>query len=579
MAEQRRAGDRMKPDDSDRKIGIDTVAEVKVKGETFVKEIAELSLVQEVGEHHVLTVRLRRPDQTRSFESVSDAGKYTAFLGQSLSLTIRPQGGMIDQSETLSFTGIVTEARFDSSVGEFNTVLITAKSPTIALDGATENTLHFNMKGSDAIEKTMSAFEVTKGTVEATKVTFPYIVQYRETAWSFIKRMAGAGGLFTVYDGAKLSVVSAGSSVQTNLAWNKDIAAISLGVGTAPARFSGLSYSSEKDQEYQADSKGLKLPKALPKFASDSEKASQQIYKSPGYADLGVMADQQGGLDGLLTSQKASAVGSMVRCLVTSVVPKIFPGMCTNLSGLGDLDGPYYVTKVDHRFDDNGRYHNEFAGLPLDAAYPPQHNGPALTHLQTALVKDNNDPERLGRIKVQFRWMPDEDSIWMRYVSFHAGKEHGMYALPEVGDEVLVGFEFGNPAAPVALGSVYNKTGKPAGDLVNSDNDFKGLVTRSGHRLVLSDESGAEKIEIVSKDEKCRIVLDVAGPSISIETDGDISLSGANITLDASNKLTLKSGADTEIKASANLKEQASANVDIKGSGQVNVKGAMINLN
>ena len=226
-----------------------------------------------------------------------------------------------------------------------------------------------------------------------------------------------------------------------------------------------------------------------------------------------------------------------------------------------------------------------FSPIVVQERFDPQ--TPRVTGLQTATVIDLADPEGLGRIKVKFRALGEVESYWMRYVSTHAGDGHGWMSMPEIGDEVLVGFEHGNPAMPVAFGSLYHGGAKPSEFNPTEENNVKGILTRTGNKIFIDDTDGSEKIEIITKDEKNSMVLDVSGPSISITSEGDISLSGANITIEASDKLTLKSGSDTEIKAGANLKQSSSANaelkaganLDIKGGGQVTVKGVIINLN
>jgi len=112
------------------------------------------------------------------------------------------------------------------------------------------------------------------------------------------------------------------------------------------------------------------------------------------------------------------------------------------------------------------------------------------------------------------------------------------------------------------------------------------FMTRSGHKIVLDDTDGSEKISIVTKDDKNKIVMDVAAPSINIETDGsitlkatgDISLAGANISIEADQEIKLKSGTDLKEEAGANLKAKASAQYEIQGT-TVTVKGNPIQLN
>ena len=88
-------------------------------------------------------------------------------------------------------------------------------------------------------------------------------------------------------------------------------------------------------------------------------------------------------------------------------------------------------------------------------------------------------------------------------------------------------------------------------------------MKKAGHQITLYDTGGSEKIVIVEKDGKSKIVIDTVDNSISITSkDGTINVEAKEINM--------KSQGDTNI--------EASGDVNIKGSN-VNVKGSVINLN
>ena len=189
------------------------------------------------------------------------------------------------------------------------------------------------------------------------------------------------------------------------------------------------------------------------------------------------------------------------------------------------------------------------------------------------VVTNNQDPDGLGRVKVKFPWLSEADeSTWARVAAPMAGKERGVYFLPEVEDEVLVAFEHGDARFPYVLGALWN--GKDAPPAKNDDgkNNVRVIKSRSGHVIRLNDEDGKEMIEIVDKSEKNSIVLDTAKNTITITTDKDIALSAAQgtIKLDAQ-KIEIKSSADTKIESGAGM--------DVKASATMNIKGATVNIN
>jgi uncharacterized protein involved in type VI secretion and phage assembly len=191
------------------------------------------------------------------------------------------------------------------------------------------------------------------------------------------------------------------------------------------------------------------------------------------------------------------------------------------------------------------------------------------------VVTNNKDPDNLGRVKLKFPWLSDQDedeSNWARIAAPMAGKERGFYFLPEVDDEVLVGFEQGNPRFPYVLGVLWN--GKDAPPANNSDgkNNLRLIKSRSGHAIRLNDEDGKETIEIIDKTGKNSLIFDTSNNTITITADKDITLSATKgtIKLDAQ-KIEIKSSADSKIEAGAGM--------DIKASATMNLKGATINLN
>lgn len=189
------------------------------------------------------------------------------------------------------------------------------------------------------------------------------------------------------------------------------------------------------------------------------------------------------------------------------------------------------------------------------------------------VVTNNQDAEGMGRVKLKFPWLSDEDeSNWARVAAPMAGGGRGFYFLPEVGDEVLVAFEQGDVRFPYVVGSLWNGKDAPPASNDDGKNNVRVIKSRSGHVVRLSDEDGRETIEIIDKSEKNSIVIDTSKNTITITSDKDIVLSAkqGKVTLDAQ---------EVEIKSSAGAKVEAGANLDLKATGQANVKGATVNLN
>jgi len=220
-----------------------------------------------------------------------------------------------------------------------------------------------------------------------------------------------------------------------------------------------------------------------------------------------------------------------------------------------------------------------------------------------AIVTNNKDEEGLARIKVKFPWLSESDeSYWARIATLMAGAERGSFFLPEVDDEVLVAFENGDINKPYMIGMLWNGKDKPPDTNENGKNDLRFIKSRSGHKIILDDKDGEEKITIIDKTEKRKIVFDVKEKLIDIqneEADGKINVyskcdidittdaklnitakdditikSDKNIILDAKEKISTKSGKDTVVDAGAKLDVKSKSSTKVEASSTMTLKSS-----
>ena len=234
----------------------------------------------------------------------------------------------------------------------------------------------------------------------------------------------------------------------------------------------------------------------------------------------------------------------------------------------------------------------------------------------TAIVTNNKDPDKKGRIKVKYAWMGEAKEIesdWARTVSLMAGKERGMHFLPEVDDEVLVAFEHGDINHPYIVGSLWNNKDKVIETNEDGKNNIRMIKSRSGHTITLDDSDGKEKFIIEDKSTKRSITFDakkktleilndeadgkitiIAKSDISIQSDkkidiksasgitmksdGDISIEGKNVTLKSSTGMTLKAGTSFTAQSSAGLSLKAGSTLGIKASASGSIEALSLGL-
>lgn len=191
--------------------------------------------------------------------------------------------------------------------------------------------------------------------------------------------------------------------------------------------------------------------------------------------------------------------------------------------------------------------------------------------LAVGLVTQNNDPDGLCRVRVSYPWNDQpRESYWARLVAPMAGKNRGLVLIPEVGDEVLLGFERGDLRFPYVIGALWNGVDKPP--LSNSDgnNDKRGFTSRKGHKL-LFDDGARGVVELALADgRKLRLdddsmqLDDGKGNRIKIDSNS------GGLTIEAAGKLTIKA---------ASVSIEASAAMELKSSAVMTVTGSLIKLN
>ena len=86
------------------------------------------------------------------------------------------------------------------------------------------------------------------------------------------------------------------------------------------------------------------------------------------------------------------------------------------------------------------------------------------------------------------------DGVWARLSTMHASNSHGTYYIPEIDDEVIVGFLNADSRYPIILGSVYSASHEsPYGHKDN--NDIKGFVSRSKLKLTYDESDKSITLE------------------------------------------------------------------------------------
>ena len=212
------------------------------------------------------------------------------------------------------------------------------------------------------------------------------------------------------------------------------------------------------------------------------------------------------------------------------------------------------------------------------------------------LVTNNKDPDGLGRVKVKFPWLSqDDESYWARVLTPMAGNDRGIYFLPEVDDEVLVAFEQGDMNSPYILGSLWNGQDKPPAKNDDGKNNQRVIKSRSGHQIILDDTEGKEQIIIKDKTGKNQILInskenkmnikvekdltiETKGKIILKSSDDDMSIECKNLSIKTQQNYQLEAGANCTIKAKSKYELEAKSGLGIKCSAGVKINDSSLEV-
>jgi uncharacterized protein involved in type VI secretion and phage assembly len=234
------------------------------------------------------------------------------------------------------------------------------------------------------------------------------------------------------------------------------------------------------------------------------------------------------------------------------------------------------VIEVTHQSEVHGNYSCAFKAIPADVAAPQYTNVHAYAKAETqpAKVTDNNDPAGLGRVQVSFYWAGgNTNSDWIRLIQPHSGAGKGFYFIPEIDEEVLIGFEGGNAERPYVMGTNYN--GSESSGYNTSGNDQKVIHTRSGTKMIFNDAEGSVFIE------------DPSGNTWMMDGKGNISVNAPkNFTVNAGENITFTAGQNINSSATLDISESAGVdksttvgailNTSVGGDSMMNVSGKFI---
>lgn len=596
-----------------------------------VKDFLRLKINQNIYKINEFEVSCRLDTFELADGFVIDQSK--KFIGATIIISIDVSAkGDGNAPESVVFKGIITKVKgVKSGLSESNEVIISGKSPEILLNDIQGSRSFENKNLKQIVDEVLKPYprDLIKSKTEPnTKVQFDYTVQHEENSYKFLRRLATRFGEWMFYDGSEF-VFGKLSGPTTNMTIGINQTDFDFNIKINPLNFKYKFHDYYKDTTVENPSTKSVGKKQLNEFGVLAHDKSVKHFSHQAqsyYNHLNVQKNNFAKqLKDVVELKESSHAAKMSSVKGSSQNPSVKLGGKVNIKALkannkGKVDyGEYIITSVIHTCDNLMNYQNKFAGVSAEATIPKytDPNAIAYSKSQSAVIVDNNDPEKIGRVRVRFFWQENNFmSPWIRSVNPYSANERGFYFIPEIGDEVLVEFEGGDAEKPYVVGSLYHGKNKPHSAWPNGKNSFKGIATKSNLRIEFDDDKkittidtpGGNKI-VVSDNEQSILLndqndnkvelspngIELNSPmDINISSDakitidakmgvetsssmGDLKMSGLNIEQTADLAFSAKANTTAEVEGTAVTVKGDTATVD--GGAMTTVKGAMIMIN
>lgn len=203
---------------------------------------------------------------------------------------------------------------------------------------------------------------------------------------------------------------------------------------------------------------------------------------------------------------------------------------------------------------------------------------PKFYGVTTGRVINVLDPMTLGRVQVQLPFIDSLDlSPWARVAVPMAGITHGMYFIPNIGDEVLVAFEQGDINVPYVIGSLWTAMAPPP--LQSPVPQIRAVRTLVGNQIVMTE---APPTITIQTGPTPPVVLPTpptpAGPpTILLSPAGVVVMFGTNVINMTQAGIQIMAGSNV-INMTQDGITIAAANLNLAAVGSVNISGAAINI-
>lgn len=568
-----------------------------INGEQY--KITDYTISQELLQPMVLSFSLSKHEKTETDKDVIFRDS-TQLIGKSIEIKASSKKTSLEEgasADAFDFKGVIIDVNASRATASAQSASIIAASYDCLLQNSPHCRSFEDKTLKEIVDTVLQPYKDIQGVIKprfASKI--PYIVQYNQSDFDFIRMLAvrfgewmyntGTKFIFGEFDNSNAataslqypggSLMSYGLSQEMNsFAFNHLLSNhYAFGTGKETIKNAGNSQADAKyndwtDKAYEASKQRFAQEQIMPLFSGgfDNQKDDEGADTITEYS-VKVLAHGQ---KARLMTVHGSSKLAMLKIGQTFVICD----SAQNVSGQNtDIkQNALRIVGINHAFDYSQDYSNSFTAVPNSCNYPSYSNANVFPSApsQRAIVVDNKDEQKLGRIRVQFPWQKVQDdkmmSPWLRIAVPYAGNIKGHQFIPEIGEEVMVGFEMDNAERPYIIGALYNGgKGKldeewaASKEEKGTTNNIKAIRTRNGHTILFNDRGDAGLIEIYdNKNNTFHITLSADDKKITIYSAGDIEINAdGSISMTAKDNVNIKANSNVSVNADKEVTIQAS---------------------
>lgn len=577
-----------------------------INGENY--KLSSYSLSQELLQPMILNLSIEKENKIETQSDVVFADT-TQLIGKAFEINVSTiktshEDSNAKPQKAFVFKGMIIDVSASRATASTQSASITVATWDALLQNAPHCRSFENMTLKDIIESVLKPYSDIKSKISPRfKDKIPYIVQYNQSDYAFISMLAVRFGEWMYNTGETFifgEIEDSGSSA--NLEYpGGSLMSYNLHQSMTSFSFNHLLpdyYQYGKEKAILKESAQGVADGTVNNWTDKAFNASMQRFKNEQIATLNAGGFDGGkedeGSDSILDySLKIEAQGKKTGIMTVHGFSKLamlkigqtflIRDNVQNKSGESkDVEQKALkVIGINHSFDYRQEYSNSFTAIPVACNYPSYSDADVFPSApqQRAKVVENKDEQKLGRIRVQFPWQEIQSkemkTPWLRIAVPYAGASKGYQFVPEIGEEVMVGFEMNNAERPYIIGSFYNGgNGKPDENWAVSTeedgttNNIKAIRTRNGHTIRFNDKGDAGLLEIYdNKNNTYHITLSADDKKITIYSAGEIEVvADTDINIKAKGDIGVNADGNIGIKSKGNISMEAKKEVSIQAS-------------